>query len=99
MCEFRFDWYIICSRIFHFTSGVEDRMSVIWEKGVVSPCPQPEYYRQRTDQSMAASQLPTAYRPHTDQLTLSFPRTIKIKFALQPQQKYDITQYEELGFS
>ena len=26
-------------------------------------------------------------------------RTINFKFLLQPRQKYDITQYEELGFS
>ena len=32
-------------------------------------------------------------------LTLSFPRVINFKFPLQPQQKYDITKYEELGFS
>ena len=31
--------------------------------------------------------------------TLSLPRVINFKFPLQPHQKYDITQYEELGFS
>ena len=32
-------------------------------------------------------------------ITLSLPRVIKFKFPLQPHQKYDITQYEEVGFS
>ena len=31
-------------------------------------------------------------------LTLSLPRVINIKFPLQPHQKYNITQYGELGF-
>ena len=31
--------------------------------------------------------------------TLSLPRVINIKFPLQPHQKYNITQYEEVGFS
>ena len=32
-------------------------------------------------------------------LTLSLPRMINFKFPLRPHQKYNITQYEELGFS
>ena len=32
-------------------------------------------------------------------ITLSLPRVIRVKFPLQPHQKYNITQYEELGFS
>ena len=32
-------------------------------------------------------------------LTLSLPRVINFKLLLQPHQKYNITQYEELGFS
>ena len=32
-------------------------------------------------------------------LTLSLPRVIKFKFPLLPHQKYNTTQYEELGFS
>ena len=32
-------------------------------------------------------------------LTLSFLRVINVKFILQPQPKYHITQYGELGFS
>ena len=32
-------------------------------------------------------------------LTLSLPRVINFKFPLQPHQKYNITQYGELGFS
>ena len=32
-------------------------------------------------------------------LTLSLPRVINLKFLLTPNQKYNITQYEELGFS
>ena len=32
-------------------------------------------------------------------LTLSPPRVIYFKFPLQPHQKYNITQYEELSFS
>ena len=32
-------------------------------------------------------------------LTLSLPRVINFKFLLQPHQKYNITQYEELSFS
>ena len=32
-------------------------------------------------------------------ITLSPPRMINYRFPLQPQQKYYITQYEELGFS
>ena len=31
--------------------------------------------------------------------TLSVPRAINLQFPLQPHQKYDITQYGELGFS
>ena len=31
--------------------------------------------------------------------TLSHPRVINIKYPLQPHQKFNITQYEELGFS
>ena len=31
--------------------------------------------------------------------TLSLPRVINFKFSLQPHQKYNIVQYEELGFS
>ena len=32
-------------------------------------------------------------------LSLSLPRVINLKFPLQPHQKYNITQYGELGFS
>ena len=32
-------------------------------------------------------------------LTLSLPRAINVKFPQQPNQRYYITQYEELGFS
>ena len=32
-------------------------------------------------------------------LTLSLPSVINVKFLLQPHQKYNITQYEERGFS
>ena len=32
-------------------------------------------------------------------LTLSLPRVINIRFPLQPHQQYNITQYEERGFS
>ena len=38
--------------------------------------------------------------PHAPSvLTLSLLRVINVKFPLQPHQKYNITQYEELGFS
>ena len=32
-------------------------------------------------------------------ITLSLPRVINFKLPLQPRQKYNITQFEELGFS
>ena len=36
---------------------------------------------------------------HIQTLTLSLPRVTNFKFLLQPHQKYNIAQYEELGFS
>ena len=33
------------------------------------------------------------------QLTVSLPRMMSYEFSLQPHQKYNITQYEELDFS
>ena len=32
------------------------------------------------------------------ELTLSLPRVINLEFPLEPHQKYNIIQYEELGF-
>ena len=90
----------------HWTSNHEVRP--IW--GFQSGLRSKQTWRENRTKT-AVLQLGTYSRPVFDEATsiqlgflefssliLSFPRVINVKFPVQPHQKYNIPQYEELGF-